>query len=88
MGTQKKRLAETILLSNHNMGLESQIRILEDAKHPLSRAVFTLSNLQMHLHTPAADNFWKEWQKEKLLIISNFFFCYNVFNCIKKKKSI
>ena len=37
-GTQKNRLIETILLSTHNIGLEGQIRILEQAKRPLSRA--------------------------------------------------
>ena len=39
MDSQKNRLTETILLSTHNKGLEGQIRILEHAKRPLSRAL-------------------------------------------------
>ena len=34
VGTQKNHLIETILLSTHNKGLESQVRILEHAKNP------------------------------------------------------
>ena len=40
MGTQKTHLIETILLSTHNIGLADKIRILEQAKHSLSRALF------------------------------------------------
>ena len=39
VGTQKNRLIETILLSTHKIGLEDQIRILEHAKHSISRAL-------------------------------------------------
>ena len=39
MGTQNNCLSQTILLSTRNMGLEGQIRILEHAKRPLSRAL-------------------------------------------------
>ena len=39
VGTQKNRLTETILLSTHNIGFGSQIRILEHDKYPLSRAL-------------------------------------------------
>ena len=42
MGTQKNRLTETIILSTHNIGLEGQIRILELAKHSLSRGLIKI----------------------------------------------
>ena len=44
VGTQKKHLTETILLSTHNIGFECQIRILEHEIFALSRAVIAALN--------------------------------------------
>ena len=47
MGTQKNCLTEMILLRTHNIESDIQIRILEHAKRPLSRAVFNSHLLHM-----------------------------------------
>ena len=44
----------------------------------------TLSHVYTHFDASVADIFLKTlWQMEKLLIMSNFFICHNVFNFIR-----
>ena len=43
VGTQKYRLTEMIHLSTHNIGFGDQIRIKENVKHSLSRALVYMS---------------------------------------------
>ena len=50
MGTQKNRLADMILFSAHNIGLEGQLRILEHAKCPLSIALGLIQDTELSVY--------------------------------------
>ena len=38
------------------------------------------------LNDPKKEGFWKQWEKEKMLVRSIFFFSHNVFYFIKERK--
>ena len=52
---------------------------LDQSKIVMSGYALTHSHTMTPFDTPGKQAFWKHWEKEKLLVMSNFSFSHSVF---------